>query len=543
MAIRIYILILLSLVFINVRGQYASNIKLKHISLERDTVKLDSLSMVPNTLSLHTASGQTIDSTAYDLYPFASLLVWRHKPQGDTMFTASFRVYPYALANRYFNKNHADYVKANKNKLLTPFTYTPNEVSADKLIDFGALDYNGSFSRGLGFGSTQSVTLSSSFNMQLQGMLTPDLEITAAITDNNIPIQPEGNTQSIQEFDKIFIQLRYKIHTVIVGDFDMNSPPTDYFLHYTKKAEGGGYNGKFDFKKNGMLKTHVAGGISKGSYATNTITPTEGNQGPYSLTGANGETYVIVLANTEAVYINGTRLTRGANQDYVIDYNSGRITFTPKRIITADMRITVEFEYSQLAYQRSMIDARMDYTVGKLGTFFDLYSEQDAKNQGQNQTLNANQKSFLASLGDSTQKAFYTGVDTVGWNVNQVLYARHDTFYMVNGSIVYDTAYAYSTDSTKAIYSITFALVGSGLGDYNAAQSTANGSVYTYSPKAVIGVSPNQQLTHTGSYLPIVTLVAPQLHQMYTAGVSYQIDKHNKIWKEKRHRRRDQSHL
>lgn len=478
-------------------------------------------------MTLRTASGQVIDTSAYDFFPFSSLLIWKKKPQGDSL-SVTFRTFPYALANRYFNKDHQAYLKANKNRTVSPFMYVPSEVAADKLIDFGALDYNGNFSRGLGFGTTQSVTLNSSFNLQLQGMLTRDLEVTAAITDNNIPIQPEGNTQQIQEFDKIFIQLRMKKHTVIVGDFDMINP-SDYFLHYTKKAQGGGYNGSFDFKKKGLLKTHIAAGISKGKFATNTIAVTEGNQGPYRLTGSNGESYLIVLANSEAVYINGTKLTRGANQDYVIDYNSGTVTFTPKRIITADLRVVVEFQYSEQSYQRTMVDARVEWQSKKFSTFFDLYSEQDGKNQSQNQTLTDNQKNFLASLGDSTQKAFYSGVDTVAYDVNRILYARHDTSYIVNGVLRYDTAYAYSTDSTKAFYAITFALVGEGLGDYVAAQNTANGRVFVYSPKIVSGTSPNQQLVHTGSYLPIVTLVAPQLHQMYTIGASYDIDKHNKV--------------
>lgn len=504
-----------------------SNIHSKSVSTAADTIRLDSLSIVPNTLYLRGISGYSVDTGTYDFYPFASLLVWKQKPKGDSIF-ATFRVYPFAFANRYFNKDHSLYERSNRLKTVSPFVYVPNEVSPDKLVDFGALDYNGNLSRSVGFGSTQSVTLNSSFNLQLKGMLTKDLEVTAAITDNNIPIQPEGNTQTLQQFDKIFIQLRKGDHTVIVGDFDMNSP-FDYFLHYTKKAQGGGYNGKFGFKKYGAIKAHLAAGISKGRFASNQLAVSEGNQGPYKLTGTNGETFLVILANSEGVYINGERMTRGANQDYVIDYNAGTITFMPRRIITSDLRIIVEFEYSEQSYQRTQADARIEYDSKKLNTFFDFYTEQDSKNQSVNQSLSPQQQRFLASLGDSVQKAFYSGADTVAFDVNRVLYMRYDTVYTVNGQAVHDTVFTYSTDSTKAIYAVSFSLVGEGQGNYVLAQNNANGSVYSYSPKQVIGTSPNQQLLSTGSYMPVVKLVAPQLHQMYTAGASYAIDKHNKV--------------
>jgi hypothetical protein len=157
------------MILVNVRAQYVSNIRLKGVSISRDTVKLDSLSLIPNTLQLKTASGRIMDTSDYEILPFSSLLIWKKRPVGDSV-TASFRTYPYAFANKYFNKDHRAYLKANINHTMAPMVYVPSEVAPDKLIDFGALDYNGNFSRGLAFGSNQSVTLNSAFNLQLQGI-------------------------------------------------------------------------------------------------------------------------------------------------------------------------------------------------------------------------------------------------------------------------------------------------------------------------------------------------------------------------------------
>ena len=47
-------------------------------------------------------------------------------------------------------------------------------------------------------------------------------------------------------------------------------------------------------------------------------------QGPYQLTGLNGERDIIVLAGTEKVFLDGIEMIRGENNDYNTSYRDGR---------------------------------------------------------------------------------------------------------------------------------------------------------------------------------------------------------------------------
>lgn len=497
-------------------AQFFNGVRYATYPLQTDTLILDSLSIVPTSVTVRNSSGEIVDSSSYTLHHFSSQLIWKQKPNADSI-KILYRVYPFALTAAGTHKDFAAYKAGSENFLVKPFTYKPEET-ARNFIDFGSLDYNGSFSRGISFGSNQSVVLNSVFNMQLSGMVTRDLEITAAITDNNIPIQPEGNTQQIQEFDKIFIQLRKDQHKIIVGDFDLFNPEREYFMRFSKKYRGGSYSSGIDIKKKGILNTAVAGGISRGKFARNFLSVSDGNQGPYKLAGTNGETFLIILANTEEVFVNGQKMERGADRDYVIDYNLGEITFMPRRIITKDLRVYVEFEYSEQNYLRSTAFAHSSFVAPKGNIHFSLYSEQDSKGQNVQQTLNAAKKNFLTTIGDSVQNAFYQGIDSVAYDANRILYALRDTVLF---PFTFDSVLVYSTNPADAMYAATFAFVGEGKGNYIPVTSTANGRVYQWIAPAIDSV--NLTLTLRGSYEPVMFLVTPKYQQLYTLGGEYNI--------------------
>ncbi len=503
------------------QSQSLSNIRQKRIEVLSDTLQIDTVSIIPNTLQIFDQLGQKINAGTYDLYPFSSQIIWKQKP--TTPINIVYRAYPMMFANKYFHKDFKKYQESQINFSVRPFSYNPEPTTPNDFLDFGTLEYSGNFSRGISFGSNQDVVLNSVLNLQLQGKLSEDLEVVANVTDNNIPIQPDGNTQRIQEFDKIFIQLKREKQSVTLGDFDMLEG-SNYFMRYSKKTQGARIDGEADLKKGGILKIHAGGGISRGKFARNTLNVTEGNQGPYKLIGANNEAFIIILANTEEVFINGVKQTRGFDKDYIIDYNTGQITFTPRRLITKDLRIVVEFEYSEKSYQRTMADAKLDWIYKKTSIGFNLYTEQDGKNQSIQQNLDAEKKSFLGGIGDNTNNVLYPGVDSTSYDANRILYRRIDTSLVIGGGTINLQYYEKSTDPILAKYSLSFSLVGEGKGNYIASSTTANGRVYQYSIPTIDPVT--NTLIPTGNYEPAIKLITPILNQLYSLYIKQKIGKY-----------------
>ncbi|HET9057555.1 MAG TPA: hypothetical protein VFN30_11985, partial [Chitinophagaceae bacterium] len=264
----------------------------------------------------------------------------------------------------------------------------------------------------------------------------------------------------------------------------------------------------------GSNKSVISGAIAKGKFTRNIFQGLEGNQGPYRLQGANGEQFFIVLPGTERVFIDGELLQRGEDQDYVINYNTAEITFTPKRMINKDRRLQVEFEYADRNFLNAQIIVGDELTINdKLRFRINAFSNSDSKNTSINQELNQEQKFFLSQLGDSVQKAFYPNItrDTI-FDAGKILYRIVDSTINSN---TYDSVFVYSIDPSKAQYSLSFVDVGQGNGDYVPDINGANGRVYKW-------VAPENGIKQ-GRYAPVTRLVAPRKQQLISLGMDYAI--------------------
>ncbi len=517
------VLMLLMAAF-NGKGQEISNLRMSFISLQQDTVLLDSVSVIPGSFSLWAGAG-LVDTSAYTLNLATAVLVWKknteaYRNAGSDSLKAVYRVFPLSFARQFRHKDAGRIEKQYKG-LYNPFEYNEKESTFD-LFKLQGLQRSGSISRGVSFGNAQDVVVNSSLNLQLSGKLNENVEILASVSDNNVPIQAEGNTQQIQDFDKVFIQLSNRNSRLLAGDFELTRPE-GYFMNFYKKGQGGVFSTRLkldpdrDTAQAQWMNLTVSASLSKGKYARNVIQGAEANQGPYRLTGNDNEQFIVILSGSEKVFIDGQPMTRGQEFDYVIDYNTAQLTFTSKRLITKDSRITAEFQYSDKNYSRSLLYLNDTYQYKKLKLRLNVYSEQDAKNQPLLQEIDAAQKKFLSDVGDSIQQAFYPNVDSVTFSNNEVLYARRDT---VTGN---DTVsiYVYSVSPDSAFYRVGFSYLGPGKGNYVPLTTAANGKVYAWVAR-VNGVP-------QGSYEPYTLLVTPKKQQLLTLGADYLLGKNTSI--------------
>lgn len=501
-------IIILSLVSLIIYAQDVNNIRNKTFLYSGGVQSLDTLSIIPESLILLDINKKPISDSLYTVDYEKGQIQILDTNSLNKEFQVSYRVFHFSFSEPYYHKDISMIRPKTEGNNLNAWFYQENSTFSQNIYK-DELNKNGSISRGISFGNSQDMSVNSNLNFQVSGKLNDNLNIIASISDNNIPIQPDGYSQQIQEFDKIFLKLYNQNISLTAGDFELEKP-TGYFLNFYKKLQGGMFVSETNNQENKdkLIRTRTAVAIAKGKYARNSFPGQEGNQGPYRLEGSENETYIIVLSGTERVYIDGVLLTRGQENDYEINYNTAEISFTPQQPITKEKRIIVEFEYSERNYARFLVQHSTEIKIENSNVWVNIYSEQDAKNQSLQQELTNSEKHKLSLIGDDLNSAIVPRIyeDSV-FDGSKVLYKMIDT--LVSGA-TYDSVFVYSNNPTEAKYRLSFSLVGANNGNYIPAQTSANGKVFEWTTP-VNGVP-------QGSYEPVALLISPKLKQVITLG-------------------------
>ncbi|MCH8325180.1 MAG: hypothetical protein IIB83_01235, partial [Bacteroidetes bacterium] len=352
---------------------------------------------------------------------------------------------------------------------------------------------SGTIVRGFTFGTTKDFSLNSGLRLQLSGWLSDDIELVAALTDENTPIQPEGNTERLEELDKVFIQLKHPNAQGTFGDYFVKRQ-TGEFGKIDRKLQG--LKGEFNYKSSAGFISFAS---SKGKFNTNSFNGQDGVQGPYRLNGINNEPDIIVIAGTEKVYVDGILQKRGEHNDYVIEYGNAQITFTPNKLITIDSRINVDFEYTDRRYSRNFFGAGGVTKLfnNKLELNFQYIREGDNQNAPIDILLTDTDKEILRNAGDDINKATKSGISLAPKDSNGIRQGRYEKIDTLINNKPF-TFYRYNPGNPHSIFNVAYSFIGSGDGDY----LRESLGVFKF-----VGIG-------KGTYLPLIFIPVPRLNQV-----------------------------
>jgi hypothetical protein len=194
---------------------------------------LDSMSIYPSSFVVLNGA-DTVKTTSYQI-DFVSATFRLLEAITDSL-SIHYQVWPIDLSKQYFVRDTSLIFQGRPISERERFKIEAKETDPT-FFGGNELSKNGSISRGISFGNNQSLGINSALNLELNGMISENLKLTASISDANIPIQPNGNTNKLQEFDQVYIQLSSDQFKLITGDFWI-SKPMGYFMTYKKRGQG-----------------------------------------------------------------------------------------------------------------------------------------------------------------------------------------------------------------------------------------------------------------------------------------------------------------
>jgi hypothetical protein len=330
---------------------------------------------------------------------------------------------------------------------------------------------------------------SQGLNIDFDASLANDLHLRGSVSDRigsgEKFVSGQGGTTILSDLDKYFFEIKGRQITARGGDIVAVS--NRYLPVKRIKGIYAEYNGD-------QLALAADIGRPAGRFISQRLKGIDGRQGPYQALGSTGLPTGIV-PGSEKVYVDGRLLEGGNDKQYRIDYPSGRITFSPRVLITSRSRIEIDFEAAENDYEQIVYDGAgtMRLWSEKLKFSFGGRRESDDRNRLRFGSLSPEHISVLNAAGDSASGAIQSGVTP-----------NPEGAYI----LVIDTSgidYYKFVGSDSGDYDVSFSFVGEQKGDYQ----FLGENVYQF-------VGPG-----AGDYLPIIYLPLPIRNDFFFSAVEY----------------------
>jgi len=354
----------------------------------------------------------------------------------------------------------------------------------------GKLIVGGSKTFVVELGSNRDAVLRQGLDLSVRGRLSRNVDLEAVLSDRDSPVTPEGTSSELEELDKVFIRVTSPEVEATFGDIAV-SQPTGQFARYERQLEG-----VWVKRPEGRLRLGGLAANARGMYRTAEFFGVEGKQGPYRLADAVGGATLGVVPGSEEVYLDGEKLRRGQDRDYTIDYAVGEISFTPRRPISFDSRITVDVEVQNEEYRRQFLGGEAGYEdpSGLWRTRAIFFAEQDDRTAPRGFSIDDEEREILESVGDDdpigeTFAATNVGAgngDYVKVAADSLAPAHFDWVGMGIGDwrvsfIRVGSGLGAYRDSTLSDGSVAYIFVGSGIGDFEPGRSLSRPESHTIS--------------------------------------------------------------